>query len=362
MTPKWMHLAALTAAMFGLLCSSAAALGQAQDQSAEATSRRLESEFAQLREQMLARYEQATPEERPALPDINLWPVEQILPKVAQAAERFAGSPEAVPFHLWIVRDSWRLPNPALALESIDQLLIDHTQDERLEELAARMPRFARHLGAEGTLERLDRLRKANAKLDVQAACMLARAMVEPGSQDHLKDQLRAVIAFAPETTSGRHAEGRLFEEEHLQVGCKAPEILGTTLDGKPFKLSDYRGKVVVLEFWSVHCGPCIQKAPDTAARVKRYADLPFAHIGIHSDGIPDKEVRETVKKLGVTWPVVIDAPKKGATMGPVASLWQVNGWPTVYVIDHHGVIRSNWAREKAMRELVPALLKDVQE
>lgn len=362
MTPKWMHLPALTVAMFGLLCTSAAAQVQAVDSSPEATSERLEAELAQLREQMLTRYKQATPEERTALPDLNLWPVEQILPKVAQAAERFAGSPDAVPFHLWIVRDSWRLPNPAFALQSIDQLLVDHAEDERLDELADRMPRFAHHLGVEGTLERLDLLHKSNARIDVQAACMLARARVKPGSQDDLKNQLRAVIAFAPDTASGHRARGQLFEVEHLQVGCQAPEIRGTTLEGQPFKLSDYRGKVVVLEFWSVHCGPCRQKTPDTAARIEKYAGLPFAHIGIHSDGIPESVIRESIEELGVTWPTVLDLPEDGSRMGPVASLWQVNGWPTVYVIDHQGVIRSNWAREQAMRELVPALIEQAQE
>lgn len=237
-------------AMFGLLCSSPSAQEQVKAPSAAATFTKLESEFAELRAQMIARYERATPEEWQALPDVNLWPREQILPKVAKAAERFAGTPDAVRFHLWIVRDSRRLTDRSLALKSVDRLLDDHIEDERLERLAAWLHHFTRLFGVEGTLARLERLRKGTAKIEVQAACMLAHASVAPGSQVHLKSRLLEVIAFAPNTAGGHRAKARLFEIEHLEVGCTAPDIVGIDLDGVDFKLSDYKGKVIFLDFW----------------------------------------------------------------------------------------------------------------
>ena len=48
----------------------------------------------------------------------------------------------------------------------------------------------------------------------------------------------------------GEEAENNLFEMRHLSVGKKAPEIAGEDIDGKKFKLSDYKGKVVMLDFW----------------------------------------------------------------------------------------------------------------
>ena len=48
----------------------------------------------------------------------------------------------------------------------------------------------------------------------------------------------------------GKRAEGNLFELRHLQIGKEVPEIEGEDMDGKKFKLSDYRGKVVMLDFW----------------------------------------------------------------------------------------------------------------
>jgi peroxiredoxin len=345
-------------ALLGLLAGSAIAQEKITKSSAAETVRQLEHEAAQLREQMLTRYERATPEERKSLPDFNLWPCEQLMPKLAEAAEQFAGTPDAATFHLWIVRNSFRLTKPTFLQGSVDRLLADHIEDERLEELAQWLPHFLHVLGVEGTLSRLDKLQQAAPKLDVKAACMLARTSVAPGTDEQRKARLRELLAFAPATASGRSAEGRLFELQHLQVGCVAPEILGTTLAGTPFRLSDYRGKVVVLEFWNVHCRPCREKAPTTAARVKQYANEPFAHIGIHTGENPESVVRATCEELGVTWPVVLDAAKAGARNGPIATRWQVSGWPTIYVIDHHGIIRCNWAREREMTELVPALLE----
>lgn len=356
-----MHPSILAAALCGLFAAITNAQVVATPPSAEATIRQLESELAQLQQQILKRYEAATPEQRKALPDVNLWPREQVMPKIARAADLFAGTPEAAALHLWIVDDSRRLVDPSLALKSVDRLLADHMEDERLENLAAWLPRYARFFGVEGTLARLERLRKGAPKLRVQAACMLSHALTAPSSQEVLKDRLREVMEFAPDSGSSKRAKGRLFEIEHLQVGCEAPEILGTTLAGMPFKLSDYRGKVVVLEFWTIGCGPCRQKAPKTAARLQHYAGQPFAHIGVHTADNSIQAIRETANELGITWPVVLDTPKAGTTMGPIATLWQVAGWPTVYVIDHEGIIRSNWARELEMKELVPALLEKVR-
>ena len=62
--------------------------------------------------------------------------------------------------------------------------------------------------------------------------------------------------------TLGQEAEARLDELLNLAVGKPAPEIEGVDLDGKPSKLSDYRGKVVVLVFWGSWCGPCMEQVP----------------------------------------------------------------------------------------------------
>lgn len=90
---------------------------------------------------------------------------------------------------------------------------------------------------------------------------------------------------------------------------------------------------------------------------VKRLKDEKFTLLGINSDDSP--EVWEAAaKREGLTWPVMFDG---GSTDGPIATQWGVRGWPTVYVIDAKGVIRSKGVRGADMDEVVDELLAEMK-
>src|SRR5579872_1099018 len=91
------------------------------------------------------------------------------------------------------------------------------------------------------------------------------------------------------EHTLGEIAERHLFEMRHLTVGNSALEIEGEDLDGKPLKLSEQRGKVVVLNFWFSTCNPCRVLIPHERELVERLKDKPFVLLGINSDEDRDK-------------------------------------------------------------------------
>ena len=131
-------------------------------------------------------------------------------------------------------------------------------------------------------------------------------------------------------------ASARLFRIRSLAPGQVAPEIVGEDIDGQPMKLSDYRGKVVVLVFWGTWCGPCMRSLPMEKALAARLKDQPFALVGINSDSDRDK-VKEAVAREGITWRSWFDG---GRTTGPIAERWNIRGWPTIIVIDQQGVIR----------------------
>ena len=76
------------------------------------------------------------------------------------------------------------------------------------------------------------------------------------------EDRKRVEAILARKQTLADVARAKLDELENLQAGKPAPAIDGTGMDGKPLKLSDYRGKVVVLVFWGTWCGPCMQQVP----------------------------------------------------------------------------------------------------
>jgi hypothetical protein len=93
---------------------------------------------------------------------------------------------------------------------------------------------------------------------------------------------------------------------------------------------------------------------PHERSLVKRLADKPFALLGINSDEDRD-ELKSVLEKESITWPSWFD----GGTEGPIAKKWNIHGWPTIYVLDHKGVIRFKGPREKALDEAVDTLLAE---
>ena len=75
---------------------------------------------------------------------------------------------------------------------------------------------------------------------------------------------------------------------------------------------------------------------PHERSLVKRLADKPFAIVGVNSDADREK-IQETLVKESITWRSFWNG---GSTGGPISKAWNVSGWPTIYLIDHEGVIR----------------------
>ncbi len=94
---------------------------------------------------------------------------------------------------------------------------------------------------------------------------------------------------------------------------------------------------------------------PHEKALVKRLEKQPFALIGINSDGPADK-VKEILAKQQITWRQAIDE----STSGKLATKWNVQGWPTIYVLDHKGVIRYRDVRDQEMEDAVMKLLEEI--
>ena len=157
-------------------------------------------------------------------------------------------------------------------------------------------------------------------------------------------------------TTLGEVAKARLHALRHLSVGLPALEIEGRDLDGQPFKLSDYRGKVVVLDFWADWCGYCRQMYPQERAMVARWKDRPFALLGVNCDDEIALSKR-AVQKDKLSWRSWWDGGRTGER---ITAQWQVNAFPTIYVLDAKGVIRYKNVRGEALESAVKHLLQEM--
>ncbi len=95
---------------------------------------------------------------------------------------------------------------------------------------------------------------------------------------------------------------------------------------------------------------------PHERSLVERLKDEAFTIVGVNSD--PAEKDREAIVRENITWPSLWDG---GDTSGPIATKWGVRGWPTIYIIDHEGIIRDKNKRGEEMDEVVDKLLAEMK-
>lgn len=135
-------------------------------------------------------------------------------------------------------------------------------------------------------------------------------------------------------------------------VGSQAPEITGKDGEDKEFKLSEYRGKVIVLDFWADWCPHCRNMYGEERDMVERLKDQPFALLGVNCDEAD--RARSVIGTDKITWRTWVDGPA-----GPIAEQYQVGSFPTVFVLDKDGYIRYRDVRGEELSAVVDSLMND---
>ncbi len=154
-------------------------------------------------------------------------------------------------------------------------------------------------------------------------------------------------------------ARPMLFELSRLLPGKTVPELKGKGLDGKALALSDFRGKVLLLYFWSFDTPACGEMLPQLKALLNRQAGKPFAMVGVNDD--EEAELREHLKKERIPWRSL---PNNRKDQESISTQWNLKGWPTLYLIDHKGVIRQRWLDNpgaKVLDRAVDALVAEAK-
>jgi cytochrome c biogenesis protein CcmG/thiol:disulfide interchange protein DsbE len=115
--------------------------------------------------------------------------------------------------------------------------------------------------------------------------------------------------------------------------GQPAPDFSLASLEGNPLKLSDFRGKAVVLNFWATWCEPCKIEMPWFVDLQKKYGPQGFQVLGIAMDDASPKEISEFAHKMGVNYPIVVGKEAVGDQYGGIPYL------PSTFYISRDGKV-----------------------
>ncbi len=146
---------------------------------------------------------------------------------------------------------------------------------------------------------------------------------------------------------------------EPLTVGMAAPDFTLPDMAGKNQQLSDYRGKVVFLNFWATWCKPCKEEMPSMQVLWDNLKKEDFVMLAVSMDRVTTtKEIPPFVENLKLTFPILTDS------WGQTDKRYKLMGVPETYIIDQSGVLREkvigprDWTRAESIETIVQLLQK----
>jgi len=154
------------------------------------------------------------------------------------------------------------------------------------------------------------------------------------------------------------HGQPVAFRQARPEIGSPAPAFVLTDLHGTQQALQDYRGKVVLLNFWATWCGPCLVEMPSMERLYQELKEEDFAILAVSSDPQGREVTQPFVESQGLTFPILHDADYR------VSGRYGVRTLPMSFIIDRNGTLTHrvfgarDWNSAEA-RTLLRELLRD---
>jgi peroxiredoxin len=157
-------------------------------------------------------------------------------------------------------------------------------------------------------------------------------------------------------TKTGKEFADNLVKLHKTAIGEIAPDFTQNDPDGKPVKLSDFRGKYLLIDFWASWCGPCRQENPNVVKTYNEFKDKNFTILGVSLDRENGRDAwLKAIEKDQLTWNHVSDLKYWN---NEVSKLYMVRAIPDNFLIGPDGKIIARGLRGEALREKLAELLK----
>jgi len=231
------------ACLFAIVAALALpALAEENNQPQAAEYKQLSADFEKAQREFAATYQKTPEAERKNLkyPDVAVYSK-----KMIALAEKDPKSPAAADALIWALRHSYY--DQSVGPQAITLLKEYHIESEKLGDACQMLA----YNNSKENREFLNTVIEKNPHDKVKGAASLGLGqMLASANPTEAEKHLNAVIEKYGDKSQKERAKGELFEMHNLAIGKVAPDIEGEDVDGKRFKLSDYRGKVVAIDFW----------------------------------------------------------------------------------------------------------------